>query len=197
MRGETGRAIPESEAQPEGSLEQELKDPKVKKFWGRAKKIMLSAGMLAVLEACGLTREEIEKMPEVKVEDLAKNLDQLAGKEPIKTHGIPEFVGEKTIETTSLEESGGIYYFETTAKRTDFFKLHANDDPSSPSVDMMAAGKETSYVFFKQKPEGSGLQSTHEYTVLGRVRKIKDDKGKEKFMLEASQILDTTKEEYK
>lgn len=181
-------------------LQELLKHPNTKRFWGRFQRLLYVGGLALALGSCGPSRREIEQMPQTKVEDLAKGLDAYRERGYIKTRGIPEYVGAKDVSRYELDsiEFGDteIPYLKTVTKRTDFFKLHANPDTNSPTIDMIADGGESEYVFIKELPKGSGLKGTHEYEVTGKIADATDAKGKKGVYFELHSIKDVTIEEF-
>ncbi len=182
-------------------LRESLNNPQVAKFWSRFQRLVLTAGLGLAMAACGISRKEIEQMPETKVEDLVNNgLNAYRDKGYIKTRGIPTYLGPKDVKRFELDSAlignSRVYYTKTVVTRTDFFKLRANPEPNSPSIDMIADGGESQYVFLKEDPKGSGLKGTREYQIVGTVVDAEDQQGKKTPFFKVDSVQDKTIEEY-
>ena len=166
---ESGSKVPEQPKESKNLLD---------KF--RNKLLVAAAlGAEAFMAACGgLRKEDIEAMPETKIEQILKNPEQFVKMQLIKVEGYPISTG-RTQEQYLVPIFGTNSKGQTQFKRFDYinqdvdtYDIHTNSDIKGPSLKARAKG---SLIYTPYIPQIIGHESQmppHRHAVAGKLEEL-------------------------
>ncbi len=154
-------------------------------------KALLAGGAAAALTACGISPEEEKNIPNIDLRELVNHPDLYANLPLLKTQGYPEKAGKKTVSVPILVPAGKALIVNWLTTETDFYNLHETADPKSLSVGMVVDGGITYFPTIPLAPSGSHLEISDKYEVAGKMSKIKEADGTEKYVFKPSNQVKT------
>lgn len=132
-------------------------------------------GYAALLSACGeLKREDIEKMPLTKIEDVLKEPEQFIQIPLVKVGGFPVKIGtdkeEITIPTFDTDEDGDLVFkgFDHITQEVDIYDIHTTSDLKSLALRGYAKGDTIYFPNLPLEPDNKRL-SSFEYEIAGKL----------------------------
>jgi hypothetical protein len=158
-------------------------------FRTKAMRALFLGASLTLLEACGLTREEKDKLPTTTVEQISEHSEELLEVPLTKTLAYIQDLGETKSRHTVLAYYGDSFHTDTVEETVHEFIIRDQLDKNSPSFSMI----ETSEIQFGPWSEVASLvideavkrskaaaqpkySPEHRFEIIGKVARMKEAK---------------------
>ncbi len=174
------------------------KSPREKKLMDKLRKRLMVAFLLgtsAFMEACGgMTPQDVEKVPEVSIQEVIKDPAQAAKLKMIRVEGYPVMTGKDQMEIpvpifdTDAKGRLRLKRFDYITKDVEAYDIHETSDVNSPSIRAFVEGDT---VYFPHVPLHIPNEqlAPHLHSVAGTLKEIKS-KGEKKYYLEVRGTVD-------